>query len=65
MTSKMLLIVIITVAAAKLTLQPCDSKLNSIKVFPSTGETIEWDLKDTFFEGSYLTYSLSPAQTQF
>ncbi|CAD8094162.1 unnamed protein product [Paramecium primaurelia] len=66
MTSKILILIVIAVAAKEqLKLQPCDSKVSTLKVFPSTGETLEWDLKDTFFEGAYLSYSLSPAQTLF
>ncbi|CAK84004.1 unnamed protein product (macronuclear) [Paramecium tetraurelia] len=66
MTSKILILIVIAVAASEqLKLQPCDTKLSTLKVFPSTGETLEWDLKDTFFEGAYLTYSLSPSQSLF
>ncbi|CAD8123506.1 unnamed protein product [Paramecium sonneborni] len=66
MTSKLLILIVIAVAAhEQLKLQSCDTKLTNIKVFPSTGETLEWDLKDTFFEGAFLTYSLSPPQSMF
>lgn len=52
--------VMILYVSANVHLQPCDTKVSAIKVYPSTGETVEWDLKDTFFEGAYLTYSLVP-----
>ncbi|CAD8129244.1 unnamed protein product [Paramecium sonneborni] len=54
MTSKILILIIIVVAAIEqLKFQPCDTKLSILKLFPTRVEALDWDLKDAFFEACF------------